>query len=186
MDLYSLPDASVHSYQASVHQIPASSHIVGSEKMEQNKLLLKKKFQYPRVDLEESKFVDERSDHEKMASILRISSQILSKDKLTVWNQLAERYLENSTRYESGIPKIRADMLEEIKTYRISENKRKYWKTIITVTHRSFYNTVSISIKRARNQILRTTSGAVERIQVTGEKFDARSSRRRISSFPKY
>ena len=92
--------------------------------MEQNKLLLKKKFQYPRVDPEESKFVDERSDHEKMASILRISSQILSKDELTVWNQLAERYLENSTRYESGTPKIRADMLEEIKMYRISEKQK--------------------------------------------------------------
>ena len=83
------------------------------------------KFQYPHVDSEESKIVDERSDDEKMASILRISSQILSKDELTVWNQLAERYLENSTRYESGIPKIRADMLEEIKTYRISEKQNK-------------------------------------------------------------
>ena len=82
MDLYSLPDESVPSYQASVHQIPASSHIVGSEKMEQNKLLLKMKFQYPHVDSEESKIVDERSDDEKMASILRISSQILSKDDL--------------------------------------------------------------------------------------------------------
>jgi hypothetical protein len=85
MDLYALPAESVSTYQASVHQIPSPSHIVGSEKMEQNKLLLKKKFQYPRVDPEESKFVDERSDHEKMASILRISSQILSKDELTVW-----------------------------------------------------------------------------------------------------
>ena len=82
MDLYAMPAEPVSTYQASVHQIPSLSHIVGSEKMEQNKLLLKKKFQYPRVDPEESKFVDERSDHEKMASILRISSQILSKEEL--------------------------------------------------------------------------------------------------------
>jgi hypothetical protein len=40
-------------------------------------------------------------------------------------DQLPERYLENSTRYESGIPKIRADMLEEIKTYRISEKQKE-------------------------------------------------------------
>ena len=56
-----------------------------------------------------------------MASILRISAQILTKDELKCWNELAERYLKNTTRYESGIPKIRADMLAEIKQYRISE-----------------------------------------------------------------
>jgi hypothetical protein len=43
---------------------------------------------------------------------------------LQVWNELAERFLENATRYESGIPKIRADMLQEIKQFRISEKAK--------------------------------------------------------------
>ena len=68
--------------------------------------------------------VDTRSDHQKMSSILRICSQILSKDELEVWNDLSERFLENATRYESGIPKIRADMLAEIKQFRISKKEK--------------------------------------------------------------
>ena len=64
-----------------------------------------------------------------MASILRICSQILTKDELQCWNELAERYLENATRYESGIPKIRTDMLQEIKTYRVSEKAKKEMET---------------------------------------------------------
>ena len=82
--------------------------------MEQKKLLLKQKFSYPHVDPEASDIVETRTDDQKMASILRICSQILTKDELQIWNQLAERYLENATRYESGIAKIRADMLQEI------------------------------------------------------------------------
>ena len=45
----------------------------------------------------------------------------MTKDELQCWNELAERYLENTTRYESGIHKIHADMLAEIKQNRISE-----------------------------------------------------------------
>jgi hypothetical protein len=59
---------------------------------------MKQKFTYPRIDPDDSGIIDDRSDHQKMASILRICSQILSKDELQVWNELTERFLENATR----------------------------------------------------------------------------------------
>ena len=82
---------------------------------------MKQKFSYPQIDPAASEIVNKRTDDQKMASILRISALILTKDELECWNELAERYLENVTRYESWIPKIRADMLAAIKQYRISE-----------------------------------------------------------------
>ena len=82
---------------------------------------MKQKLSYPQIDPATSEIVNKRTDDQKMASILRISAQILTKDELECWNELAEQYLENATRYESWIPKIRADMLAEIKQYRISE-----------------------------------------------------------------
>ena len=75
LDLYSIPANAVSTFNASFHQIPASCHIAGSEKMEQNKLLLKKKFSYLHEDLEASDIVDERTNDQKMTSILRICSQ---------------------------------------------------------------------------------------------------------------
>ena len=125
LDLYSLPAHEVSVFNTCVNQIPAPCHVSGSEKNDQNKLLMQQKFSYPRIDPEASGIVYTRTDDQKMASILRICSQILSKGELQCWNELAERFLENATRYESGIPKIRSDMLQEIKHYRISEKARK-------------------------------------------------------------
>ena len=123
--MYSLPAHEVSVFNTCVNQIPAPCHVSGSEKSEQNKILMRQKFSYPRIDPEASGIVDTPTDDQKMASILRICSQILSKDELQCWNELTEQFLENATRYESGIPKIRADMLQEIKHYRISEKAKK-------------------------------------------------------------
>ena len=73
-NLYSIPEQSesVPVLNSCNNQIPAQCHVSGSEKSEQNKLLMRQKFCYPRVDPEASEFVDKRTDNQKMASILRI------------------------------------------------------------------------------------------------------------------
>ena len=122
-DLYSIPEHFVPVFNTCIDPSPAPCHFVESEKSVPNKLLMKQKFAYPRIDPPSSDIIDKHSDDEKMASILRICAQILIKEELQCWNKLAERYLENATRYESGIPKIHADMLAEIKHYCISGKK---------------------------------------------------------------
>ena len=86
---------------------------------------MKSKFSYPRIDPAPSNIVDNWIDDQKMASILRCCSQILNKDELNCWNELTERYLENAIRYESSIPKIKADLQKEITNYRTSEQEKQ-------------------------------------------------------------
>jgi hypothetical protein len=114
-ELYKIPSNYVCVYNINVE----------SDKSIRHKQLMKAKFVYPRVDPPPSEIVDNRNDDEKMASIIRTCQQILTKDELDCWNSLCERYLQNSTRYVSGIPKIRADMLKEIKDFRISEQEKQ-------------------------------------------------------------
>ena len=94
---------------------------VESDKSIRHKQLMKDKFVYTQVGPPPSEIIDNRNDDEKMVSIIRTCSQILTKDELHCCNSLCERYLQNSTQYVSGIPKIRAYMLKEIKDFRISE-----------------------------------------------------------------
>ena len=114
-ELYKIPSNYVCVYNINVE----------SDKSIRHKQLIKDKFVYPRVDPPPSDIIDNRNDDEKMASIIRTCQQILTKDELDCWNSLCERYLQNSTRYVSGIPKIRADMLKEIKDFRISEQEKQ-------------------------------------------------------------
>ena len=53
---------------------------------------------------------------------------------------------------------------------------------ITTTIYRSYLNMFTISTRKVWSQILRTISGMAEKIQVTGEKFDARGLRGRILS----
>jgi hypothetical protein len=86
-DLYFIP---VNVFHTCVTQNSVNCNVIGSDRSEANKKLMKQKFTYPRVDPEDSGIIDNRSDHQKMSSILRICSQILSKDELEVWNDLTK------------------------------------------------------------------------------------------------
>ena len=114
-ELYTIPSNYVCVYNINVE----------SDKSIRHKQLMKDKFVYPRVDPPSSDIIDDRTDNEKMASIICMCSQILTKYELHCWNSLCERYLQNSTRYVSVIPKIRPDMLKEIKDFRISEQEKQ-------------------------------------------------------------
>jgi hypothetical protein len=74
IELYSIPVNEVSVFNNFVNQISASCNVIGSEKSEANKKLMKQKFTYPRIDPDDSGIIDDRSDHQKMASILRICS----------------------------------------------------------------------------------------------------------------
>ena len=71
------------------------------------------KFAYPRVDPQPSIIVDNRTPPQKMASILRTLSQFLIEHQLEVWNSLVERHLHLSSKFISGIPKIKAQITNE-------------------------------------------------------------------------
>ena len=83
------------------------------------------KFRYPRVNPEPNLLVDNRSEQEKLESVLRTLNQILTQDQLDVWNNIAERDLASSEKYSSGIPKLKSCISHEIKQFKLSQNKEK-------------------------------------------------------------
>ena len=83
------------------------------------------KFRYPSTDPEPNFYKDTRTELQKMESILRTTSQILDKDQLDIWNQITERNLHLSKAHNSGIPLVKSDITEQIKTYRIDEEHKK-------------------------------------------------------------
>ena len=83
------------------------------------------KFRYPSADTEPNFYKDTRTELQKMESILRTTSQILDKDQLDIWNSITERNLHLSAAHNSGIPLVKSDITEQIKTYRMDEEHRK-------------------------------------------------------------
>ena len=83
------------------------------------------KFRYPSSDPEPNFYKDTRTELQKIESILRTTSQILDKDQLDIWNQITERNLHLSQAHNSGIPLVKSDITEQIKTYRIDEEHKK-------------------------------------------------------------
>ena len=57
-------------------------------------------------------------------SILRVLSQVLNKQQLSVWNELCEWDLSLATKYKSGLPKLRSCITEEIKKLQIERKER--------------------------------------------------------------
>ena len=84
------------------------------------------KFCHPRVDPKPNLIVDNRSEQQKLERILRTLNQILTKDQLEVWNQLAERDLAISENYSSGIPKLKSCISHEIEQYKLSKRMREW------------------------------------------------------------
>ena len=83
------------------------------------------KFAHPRVNPQPSNIVDNRTPAQKMASILRTLSQFLNEPQLEVWNSLVERHLHLSSKFKSRIPKIKAQISDEIKKFRLSQENKK-------------------------------------------------------------
>ena len=83
------------------------------------------KFRYPTSDPEPNLYKDTRTELQKIESILRTTSQILDQDQLSIWNEITERNLHLSQAHNSGIPLVKSDIIEQIKTYRIDEEHKK-------------------------------------------------------------
>ena len=93
------------------------------------------KFRYPRVDPKPSLIVDKRSEQQKLESILHTLNQVLTKDQLEVWNQLAERDLSVSENYSSGIPKLKSCKSHEITQNKLSKSKENDLLPPCTTAH---------------------------------------------------
>jgi hypothetical protein len=83
--------------------------------------LLKTKFRYPTRDPQPNVVQDKRTELEKIQSILRITSQILDKETLHIWNSVCERNLHLSKQHNSGIPLLKQNISDEIKAYRLNK-----------------------------------------------------------------
>ena len=77
--------------------------------------LLKAKFRYPTRDPQPNAVQEKRTELEKIQSILRVTSQILDKDTLHIWNSVCERNLHLS------IPLLKQNITDEIKSYRLNK-----------------------------------------------------------------
>jgi hypothetical protein len=79
------------------------------------------KFQFPRNDSDEiNLYMDNRTDHEKMCSVLRSWHQILSPAQLQIWNSIATRDLSSKLNLTSGIPATKSMIEREIKRFKLS------------------------------------------------------------------
>jgi hypothetical protein len=87
--------------------------------------LLRQKFKYPAQDPPPNDFQDTRTELQKIQSILRISSQILDQDNLEIWNRVCERSLHLVRQNNSGIPLLRQDISDQIKTYRLQKQQEE-------------------------------------------------------------
>ena len=83
--------------------------------------LLKAKFRYPTRDPQPNAVQEKRTELEKIQSILRVTSQILDKDTLHIWNSVCERNLHLSKQHNSGIPLLKQNITDEIKSYRLNK-----------------------------------------------------------------
>ena len=63
----------------------------------------KTKFRYPARDPEESDITDDRNDQEILEDILRISSQILTPQELTIWNEIAGQDLTDTMKFNNDV-----------------------------------------------------------------------------------
>ena len=105
-------------------------------------------FIYPKIDPQPSDILDNRTNPEKMQSILRTLNQFLTPSQLEVWNNLVERNLHLSDKFISGITKIKAQITAEIKNFRISqENKNLLTKQAKQINFESLVQKQSTQIK---------------------------------------
>ena len=96
-----------------------------SEAQKEATRLLRQKFKYPAQDPPPNDFQDTRTELQKIQSILRISSQILDQENLEIWNRVCERSLHLVRQNNSGIPLLRQDISDQIKTYRLQKQQEE-------------------------------------------------------------
>ena len=111
--------------RADTTQTQASSKPEQSEAQKEAIRLLRQKFKYPSQDPPPNKFQDTRTEREKIESILRTSSQILDAENLDIWNQVCERSLHLVCQHNSGIPLLRQDIMDQIKSFRLQKQQEE-------------------------------------------------------------
>ena len=107
---------------------PSTAHAIKSQQTEAQKeatKLLRQKLRYPSVDPEPNMFKDNRTELQKIESILRTTSQTLDPDQLHIWNSITERNLNLLQAHYSGIPLVKSDITAQIKSYRIDEEYKQ-------------------------------------------------------------
>ena len=81
-------------------------------------------------------FRDTRTELEKLQSILRTTAQILDKDQLEIWNSVTERNLHLAKQHNSGIPLLKQNITDQIKSYRLNlHHQDQLLKQVETFDH---------------------------------------------------
>ena len=78
----------------------------------------KAKFRFPSSDPKENQVIDTRTPEQKMSDILRIWSQLLTKDETQIWNEISNRDLSRDISLKSGLRTTKSIIDREIKQFR--------------------------------------------------------------------
>ena len=85
---------------------------------------LKSKFRFPSQDPDEHKMIDKRTDKQKVNDILRIWSQVLDKQELELWSEIAERDISHDISLTSGIRTPKTFVDAKLKKYKSASVKQ--------------------------------------------------------------
>ena len=97
---------------------------------------LKTKFRFPAKDPEEHKMIDKRTDQQKVNDILRIWSQVLDKQEMELWSEIAERDISHDISLTSGIRTPKTFVDAELKKYKSASVKQT--RDILQSAHPDF------------------------------------------------
>jgi hypothetical protein len=78
----------------------------------------KAKFRIPSSDPANNQVIDTRTSEQKMADILRIWSQLLTKDETKIWNEISNCDLTHDISLKSGLRTTKSIIDREIKQFR--------------------------------------------------------------------
>ena len=84
----------------------------------------KAKFRFPKQDPQAPDIVDKRSDKQKMSDILRVWSQVLTREETNIWNEVSQRDLSRDISLKSGLRTPKCVIDREIKMFRQAPGKR--------------------------------------------------------------
>ena len=84
----------------------------------------KAKFRFPSSDPADNVVIDTRTLEQKMSDILRIWSQLLTKDETKIWNEISHRDLTNDVSLKSGLRTTKSIIASEIKKFRENASEK--------------------------------------------------------------
>jgi hypothetical protein len=84
----------------------------------------KAKFRFPSSDPADNVVIDTRTPEQKMSDILRIWSQLLTKDETKIWNEISHRDLTNDVSLKSGLRTTKSIIASEIKKFRENASEK--------------------------------------------------------------